>query len=220
MTIAENITLSTDCGKKYRELGTSQIISWDKIVLRDATTAILSQKLRVTRSQEQESTYLRYQGNHHTANNRPKHTEHRVLVKKSSSDRHTGVSTLWIVQITFSSKQVNIHTYVFEIRSKMWSKERPITRPKTFQHSLLRTSNIRSQSAFKLIKRLLITFGKKNTDIKLIYCKITDATSVIRSLISRANQTCKMKVKHSGRRNRLWRHIRWRRQSWRKKITN
>lgn len=44
MTIAENITLSTDCGKKYRVLGTSQIIAWDKVVLRDATTAILSQK--------------------------------------------------------------------------------------------------------------------------------------------------------------------------------
>jgi len=44
MTIAENITLSTDCGKKYRALGTSQIIAWDKIVLRDAITAILSQK--------------------------------------------------------------------------------------------------------------------------------------------------------------------------------
>lgn len=83
-------------------------------------------------------TYLGYQGNDDTSHDRPKHTEHWVLIEESTTYRHIGVSKLWTVEIKWSDKQVN-NAYVWN--SKMWSKERPITRTEAFdwKRSWLRT---------------------------------------------------------------------------------
>lgn len=50
-------------------------------------------------------SYLCDQRHDYTSDDRPKHTEHRVLVEEPSSNRHVGASTLWMIQIKWSDKQ-------------------------------------------------------------------------------------------------------------------